>query len=284
MAYQGFGKYRDILTARSSDEGLRKSAQDGGTVTALLCYALDSGYIDGAVMTKNVGDWLPGQHVATTRQEIVDSAGSIYSLSPSLFQLKEAVRERALDHVAYVGLPCQIEALRKMQLYPFGARGVGERIALAIGIFCYENFPPEGLRAVVEGLCDVPIKDIEKMRIVSGKFRVEDGKICELPLKKLSRYIQEGDLICPDLVSEFADISVGSVGSDPGWNTVFLRTTKGRDFFKKAVGAGALETKIIQEPGLKALEKLALDKKSRAKKNIEKRQAMGLYVTRDIYY
>lgn len=286
MAYQGFGKYRDVLTARSSDEALRKTAQDGGTVTALLCFALDSGFIDGAVMTKNSGDWVPGQLVATTRQEIVDSAGSIYSLSPSLYQLKEAVRERALDKVAYVGLPCQIQALRKMQLYPFGARGVGERIALVIGIFCYENFPPEGLRAVVEGLCDVPMKDVEKMRIGMGKFRVEDGKICEVPLKKLAQYIQEGDLVCPDLVSEYADISVGSVGSEDGWNTVFLRTSKGQDFFEEAKKAGVIETKDIEtvKPGLKVLEKLALDKKSRAKKNIEKRRDLGLYVTRDIYY
>jgi coenzyme F420 hydrogenase subunit beta len=40
----------------------------------------------------------------------------------------------------------------------------------------------------------------------------------------------------------------------------------------------------LREPGLKALEKLALDKKMRAKKNIEKRRDLGLYVTRDIYY
>ncbi len=286
MAYQGFGKYREVLTARSVDERIRKDAQDGGTVTALLCFALDSGFIDGAVMTKRSENWVPAQHVATTKEEIIDSAGSIYALSPSLFQLKEAVRERALDRVAYVGLPCQIQALRKMQLYPFGARGVGERIALAIGIFCYENFPPEGMRAVVEGLCDIPLKDVEKMRIAMGKFRVEDGKICEVPLKKASQYIQEGDLVCPDLVAEYADISIGSVGSEEGWNTVFIRTSKGMEFFNKAREAGVIETKDIEsvKPGLKVLEKLALDKKDRAKKNIEKRKKLGLFVTRDIYY
>ena len=133
--------------------------------------ALDSGFIDGAVMTKRSENWVPAQHVATTKEEIIDSAGSIYALSPSLFQLKEAVRERALDRVAYVGLPCQIQALRKMQLYPFGARGVGERIALVIGIFCYENFPPEGMRAVVEGLCNTPLKDVEKMRDRHGQVQ-----------------------------------------------------------------------------------------------------------------
>jgi len=285
MAYQGFGRYKEVLTARSVDDYIRSIAQDGGTVTTLMCFALETGFIDGAVLTKKTNqEWVPGQYVATTRDEILESARSVYALSPNLFQLKEATRERALSKVGYVGLPCQIEAVRKMQLYPFGARDIVDNLALVIGIFCYENFYPASLKAIVEGLGEEPLVDVVRMRCASGKFTVEGGKEVSVPLKQASRYIQDGDRICPDLVSEWADISVGSVGSEPGWNTVFLRTKKGRDFFKKAVGAGKLETKEIGESGLKELEKLALDKKSRAKKNIEKRQALGLYVTRDIYY
>ncbi|HTX44508.1 MAG TPA: Coenzyme F420 hydrogenase/dehydrogenase, beta subunit C-terminal domain, partial [Methanocella sp.] len=191
---------------------------------------------------------------------------------------------RALTKVGYVGLPCQIEAIRKMQLYPFGARDIAESLVLVIGIFCYENFYPASLKAIVEGLGEQPLEDVVRMRCASGRFRTEGEKGISLPLKEASRYIQDGDRICPDLVSEWADISIGSVGSEPGWNTVFLRTKVGRDFFKKAVEAGKLETKEIGEDGLKALEKLALDKKKRAEKNIEKRRELGLYVTRDIYY
>jgi coenzyme F420 hydrogenase subunit beta len=285
MEYQGLGLYREALSTRSTDGDIRSIAQDGGTVTSLMCYALESGYIDGAVLTRKTGDeWVPGQFVAVTREEILESAKSVYTLSPSLYRLKEATREMALEKVGYVGLPCQIEAIRKMQLYPFGARDIVQSIALVIGIFCYENFFPSGLKAIVEGLGEEPLRDVTRMRCVSGKFKAEGEKPVELPLKRASRYIQDGDRICPDLVSEWADISVGAVGSEPGWNTVFLRTKKGTDLFNKAAGSGALEVKKIDAPGLKALEKLALDKKARAKKNIEKRQALGLYVTRDIYY
>jgi coenzyme F420 hydrogenase subunit beta len=285
MAYQGFGHYREVLTVRSADEKIRNIAQDGGTVTALMCYALESGYIDGAVLTRKTGEeWVPGQYVAVTRDEILQSAKSVYALSPSMDKLKEATRERALDKVGYVGLPCQIEAVRKMQLYPFGARDLADKLALVVGIFCYENFFPASLKAIVEGLGEEPLEDVTRMRCASGKFKIEGEKPVDLPLKQASRYSQDGDRICPDLVSEWADISVGSVGSEPGWNTVFLRTKKGSEVFKKAIDAKALEAKNIEESGLKALEKLALDKKSRAKKNIEKRQKLGLYVTRDIYY
>jgi len=283
MEYRGFGRYKEVLTARSADDYIRSIAQDGGTVTTLMCFALETGSIDGAVLTKKTSEeWVPGQYVATTMDEIMESARSVYALSPSLFQLKEATR--ALTKVGYVGLPCQIEAIRKMQLYPFGARDIAESLVLVIGIFCYENFYPASLKAIVEGLGEQPLEDVVRMRCASGRFRTEGEKGISLPLKEASRYIQDGDRICPDLVSEWADISIGSVGSEPGWNTVFLRTKVGRDFFKKAVEAGKLETKEIGEDGLKALEKLALDKKKRAEKNIEKRRELGLYVTRDIYY
>jgi len=285
MAYKGFGKYKEVMSARSKDPDIQDIAQDGGTTTALMCYALDTGFIDGAVLTrKSSEEWAPAQYVATSRKEILESAKSVYALSPSLFQLKEATREKALSKVGYVGVPCQIEAVRKMQLYPFGARDIVERLALVIGIFCFENFYPESLKAIVEGLGEEPLEGVVRMRCASGKFRTEGEKGVTLPLKEASRYIQDGDRICPDLVAEWADISIGSVGSDPGWNTVFLRTKKGHDFFQQAIGAGAIETKEISEDGLKALEKLAVSKKSRAKKFIEKREKLGLYVTRDIYY
>ncbi|HTY91241.1 MAG TPA: Coenzyme F420 hydrogenase/dehydrogenase, beta subunit C-terminal domain [Methanocella sp.] len=285
MAYKGFGKYKEVMSARSKDPDIQDIAQDGGTTTALMCYALDTGFIDGAVLTrKSSEEWAPAQYVATSRKEILESAKSVYALSPSLFQLKEATREKALSKVGYVGVPCQIEAVRKMQLYPFGARDIVERLALVIGIFCFENFYPESLKAIVEGLGEEPLEGVVRMRCASGKFRTEGEKGVTLPLKEASRYIQDGDRICPDLVAEWADISIGSVGSDPGWNTVFLRTKKGHDFFQQAIGAGAIETKEISEDGLKALEKLAVSKKSRAKKFIEKREKLGLYVTRDIFY
>jgi coenzyme F420 hydrogenase subunit beta len=285
MEYQGFGRYKEVLTARSADDYILSIAQDGGTVTTLMCFALGSGFIDGAVLTrKSEEEWVPEQYVATTREEILESARSIYAISPNLYRLKEATRERALGKVGYVGVPCQVQAIRKMQLYPFGARDIVESLALVIGIFCYENFFPASLKAIIEGLGETPMENVVRMRCQAGRFKTEGERGVDVPLKQASYYIQDGDRICSDLVSEWADISVGTVGSEPGWNTVFLRTTIGRDFFKRAVEAGKLETKEIGEDGLKELEKLALDKKKRAKKNIEKRRALGLYVTRDIYY
>ena len=286
--YQGFGKYRAVASARAADENIRSIAQDGGTVTALLCFARENDDIDGAVLTYKADEqWTPGQCIATTPDEIKKAAGSVYALSPSVFQLKSATRELDLGKIAYVGLPCQVVAVRKLQLYPFGARHVGERVKYVIGIFCSENFHPESLRTIVEGHVGIPIEDMKKMYLAKGKFNVvgaDDTR--EVSVRKASRYVQDGDHVCPDLVAEYADISVGAVGSEPGWNTVFLRTRRGEDLFGRAVAAGRIETKDIGtvKPGLAALEKLAVAKKAMAKETIEKREQMGLFVTRDMYY
>jgi coenzyme F420 hydrogenase subunit beta len=143
--------------------------------------------------------WTPGQLVATTTQDIRESAGSIYALSPSVFQLKEATRELALDKVAYVGLPCQVVAVRKMQLYPFGGRGVGEKVKYVIGIFCSENFPQESLRNIVEGYTGTPIESMKKMYLAKGKFNVVSEKRPAGFGEKGSHFAQDGDHVCPDL-------------------------------------------------------------------------------------
>jgi coenzyme F420 hydrogenase subunit beta len=286
--FQGFGKYRSVVSARSTDESIRSIAQDGGTVTTLLCFARESSDIDGAVLTyKADEEWTPGQCIATSVEDIKNAAGSVYALSPSVFQLKSATREMDLGKIAYVGLPCQVVAVRKLQLYPFGARNVGDRVKYVIGIFCSENFHPQSLRMISEGLAGVPLEGMKKMYLAKGKFNVvgpEDTH--QVSVKKASRFVQDGDHVCPDLVSEYADISVGTVGSEPGWNTVFLRTRRGEDLFNRAVAAGRIETKDIGtvQPGLATLEKLAVAKKAMAKETIEKREQMGLFVTRDMYY
>ena len=208
-----------------------------------------------------MSEWTPGQLVATTRQDIRESAGSVYALSPSVFQLKEATREYGLEKVAYVGLPCQVDAVRKMQLYPFGGRGVGEKVKYVIGIFCSENFHHEGLRIIVEGYAGTPIESMKKMYIAGGKFTWWKRRR-QVSVKKASRFAQDGDHVCPDLVAEYADISVGSIGSEPGWNTVFLRTRRGEDLFNHAKADGRIESEGDWQPGLKTLEKLALAKKN----------------------
>ena len=40
-----FGTYKEVVSARATDKAIQKVAQDGGIVSALLCYALEFSYL-----------------------------------------------------------------------------------------------------------------------------------------------------------------------------------------------------------------------------------------------
>lgn len=276
------GTYKEVLTARSTDKQIQKIAQDGGIVSALLCFALDEKIIDGAVVA-GPSDvmWKPEPMVAQTSDEILAAAGTKYTFSPNVWMLKQAVRQYGLEKVGTVAIPCQTMGIRKMQSYPFGVRFLADKIALILGIFCMENFSYESLRTFISEKAGVNFDLVEKMDIGKGKFWIKtQDELLTIPLKETHGYEQNGCKVCLDYVSELSDIASGSVGSPDLWSTVFVRTDNGETVFKQAVEAGAIETKPIDEGkfGLEMLTKLARQKKEKAMKVIDDRKAMGLPV------
>lgn len=274
------GTYKEALSARATDSKIQKVAQDGGIASALLIHALEEGVIEGAVVAGEPNDdWAPYPQVATNADEVLQAAGTKYSMSPNVFGIKEAARQFGLEKIGTVVVPCQMQGIRKAQAYPFSIRFIGDKIKLLIGIFCMENFPMASLDTFSEAMMDVSLDDVKKMDIGKGKFRIntEDGTK-DIPLKKTHGYEQSGCNICNDYVAEWADVSTGSVGSPDGWSTVLTRTDSGVDLFTSAVDVGLIETKPIEEvkPGLPLLEKLAKGKKDKSKKEIERRTKMGI--------
>jgi coenzyme F420 hydrogenase subunit beta len=275
------GKYTNCVSARSTDKEILKKAQDGGIVTQLFAFALDAGIIDGAIVA-GPGDepWRPRPIVATTREELFAARGTRYNISPNVSLIKEATRSYGLDKVGIVGTPCQMQAIRKGQLYPVGLRDVPDKIALAIGIFCMENFPYQSIVQLVEDHAGQKLESVKKMEIGKGKFWVytERGAVVQLPLKVTHKYEQPGCHVCLDYVANLADVSTGSVGSPDGWSTVFVRSKSGEDVWSKAIAAGCFETKPIDQvkPGLELVTKLANEKISKNQKTVEERMKFGV--------
>lgn len=275
------GNYKQCVSARATDKAILAGAQDGGIVTQLFAYALEAGIIDGAIVAGQ-GDepWLPEPIVATTKAELLSSTGTRYNICPNMALIKEATRSYGLDKVGIVGTPCQMQAVRKGQLYPVGLRSVPDKIALAIGIFCMENFSYQGLEAMVEDLCNVKMESAAKMDIGKGKFSVftQRGAVSQIPLKLTHKFEQPGCHVCLDYVSNLADVSTGSVGSPDGWSTVFVRTKNGEDIWSQAMAAGCFETKAIEEvkPGLELVTKLATDKITKNQKTVDARATFGV--------
>ncbi|MCQ1538329.1 coenzyme F420 hydrogenase subunit beta [Methanocalculus taiwanensis] len=271
------GNYKQVIAARSTDAEILRGSQDGGIVTQLFAYALDAGIIDGAIVAGPSDEpFKPEPMVATTREELLASRGTRYSISPNMSLIKEVTRSYGLDKVGVVGTPCQIQALRKGQLYPVGLRDVPDKIALAIGIFCMENFPYQSIIQLVEDHGATALENVSKLDIGKGKFWIytERGATVQIPLKVTHKYEQPGCHVCLDYVSNLADISTGSVGTPDGWSTVFVRSANGDDIWAKAIAAGAFETKPIDsvKPGIELVTKLATEKITKNQQYIEDRK------------
>ncbi|AAM04410.1 coenzyme F420 hydrogenase subunit beta [Methanosarcina acetivorans] len=275
------GKYTTCISARSTDREILKKAQDGGIATTLMVYALEEGIIDGVIVAGE-GDlpWKPRPFVAMSRKDILKAQKAKYNISPQISWIKEATRSFGLDKVGVTGVCCQIQAVRKAQLYPINMRDVPGKIAFVVGLFCMENFLYDSIQAIVEDHTNQSLSSVKKMRIGKGKFQVytERGNVATAPLQATHKYGQPGCYVCLDYVSNLGDISTGSVGSPDGWSTVFVRTRVGNDIWSKAVDAGLFETKPIEEvkPGLELVMKLAKIKLDGNRKTLEERRNFGV--------
>ncbi|MFX1521126.1 MAG: Coenzyme F420 hydrogenase/dehydrogenase, beta subunit C-terminal domain [Promethearchaeota archaeon] len=264
------GYYQKATTAKSTNEAVLKVAQNGGVVSTLLIHALQTGLIDGALVTGNAGNWVPKPYVARTPEEILAAAGSRYTMAPSMLPYSEAIYEYELEKLAFVGMPCQIQAARKLQLWPPLSDQLG-KITLIIGLFCSSNFTMDLLKKTVYQELGVSLNDVKKFDISKGKFFIylNDGSVKDLPIKETKVHNWASCQYCKDYAAEFADISVGSVGApSDDWNTVFVRSEVGTKLWDSAVAAGKITVADTIE--LERVEKEALRKKSQLAKMDEK--------------
>jgi len=177
---------------------------------------------------------------------------------------------------AFVGVPCQIQALRKTNEL------VGEfKDTLSIGLFCRENWSYSCLRALVEDDYGVKLDSIDKFDIKKGKLKLfQNGDVTDIPLAETHPYVRVNCQICMDFSSELADVSVGSVGTPKGWSTIIVRTQKGADIVSAAAEKGYIESRAIEEvkPGKMLIDKLSNGKKTENLAEAKRREDMGTKV------
>ena len=260
------GVYSQIYAARAIPSDIRERAQDGGIVTTLLTQFLEDG--GNAVIVAgldNIRPWLPEPTIARTREEIVKAAGTKYTPSPTLIGLKKAVKEEKLEKIAVVGTPCQIRGLTRLTTGPMKNIRYMNSVDLKVGLFCMETFNHDSF---IEYLSDndVDPSKVTKFEIKNGRFYAHAGeeRLHRARLKKVKSLIRSCCSQCDDFTSEYADISVGNVGSPSGYSTVLVRTERGKKALGSAIDAGIIEAELIDdfEKGETLVHKLAEMKKS----------------------
>lgn len=260
-----FGVYRRLLAARAKDEKIRSVAQDGGLVTALLVFGLEKGIIDSAVVSGISGEkpLYPTPKLATTPAEVLESAGTRYTYSPNILAIAEAIKQKR-QSAAFVGTPCQIRAIRKIQIA--GLKKYTAPLKLLVGLMCSESFVYEGLmeKHIREKL-GINLNDIVKINIKGKMLVTTKSGVKAIPLAELKDYVRKSCGVCNDFSSELADISTGGLGLE-GWTFAVIRTKEGEEFFEAAEKAEVLETRPVEKDdfALGLLVKLSTKKRKSA--------------------
>ena len=264
------GRIIETTVARATDEKVRELATDGGVITALLLHLFDIGRIDGAIVTKQTGLFRREPCLATTKEEILESAGfhfdashgmalfsDAYSTySPSIVELEDLAKQ-GLHRVAFVGTPCQIKTMRKMETLGIVP---SEAIRYHFGLFCSGNFEfgPEQ-RKKLEEIGGFQWADVDHINVKDAlQIHLNNGKAKFIPLDKLAFMRRYACRYCEDYSAEYADISFGGIGSPEGWTTVITRTPVGRAVFADAKEADIQEYTYKDNPkfATEALHKL----------------------------
>jgi coenzyme F420 hydrogenase subunit beta len=267
------GHYIEVYSARTKIKSIAKVCQDGGITSTCLHYLFDTKQIDLALGAKMSGTpWRPEPIVIQNKDDVLLTTGTKYVNNPTLSALKDLNKKPT--KLAVVGVPCMMQGLLKSKIYNIDIPALNQ-IKYRIGIFCMESFSYESFLKICEVL-KVNVKDVRKTDINKGKFFIytNSGDELNIPIKEISHLGREDCEVCFDLTSESADISIGSIGSPSGWNTVLIRTEKGKQLYIELLANKLIESKPISEvkPGLPLLKKIANSKKNNCKDHINKKK------------
>jgi coenzyme F420-reducing hydrogenase beta subunit len=219
---QNIGVFCKIFSAKSKFDG-----QDGGVVTALLVKGFEENLFDAAVVVDRGYGYSAKAVVATNAKEAVEVAGTRYLRVNVTKKLRELISQ-GKKRIAIVCTPCEAKAARKIQ-----QSLKNECEITVIGLFCFEAFNKTKLKEEMLTGLGIDLDKVEKTQIRQGKFiAFADGKEYSCKVKDLEGAAEKGCLYCDDFTSRFADVSVGSVGSKPGFSSVIVRSKVGMELVK----------------------------------------------------
>ena len=207
------------------------------------------------VLAKGAGPFLRRPFLATTRKDILEAAGSFAgpphgrdlvggrygTYASSLSALGEQLKQ-GLRRVACVALPAQILTIRKMQVL-----GVvpTDSLYCLVGLFCSGQFEfGQSGRKRLEKLGGFAWSEVERINVKDALHVTVRGRGgVTIPLEELDGLRRHACRFCTDYGAEYADLSCGGLGAEPGWTTVVTRTPLGR-----AILADALQTVVEAYP------------------------------------
>lgn len=261
--YIGYARDKKICDAGAS----------GGAITALLTDMLENGVVQGCIVARMNKEkpWVGEYFVAHTRDELLDSQGSLYTIIPinASFQ---AIRSLSGKY-AYVALPCQVHGYRMAaEKDPV----LKEKIHVVIGLFCGGSLEPYAVHEMLQAK-NINTPDISAFHFRSGKWpgkmrsTLKSGTVVTMhhsnykdgALNYLHRlYMPRRCQTCIDTFNEFADIACGDVWlrDEDGeyrfsdYSRMVVRTLRGAQVLKEACESGNLVAREFRNDSIDTMQ------------------------------
>jgi len=270
------GTYRDLFIGFSKDEHIRRLAGSAGVISTILIWLIETGKVDGAVvlgMSKEE-PWMNRPFIATSRDEVLAAAQSKYTIS-SVNELLGVIGDFK-GKLAYVGLPCQVHSIRKLQM----ANDPSVRnISLIIAPYCGLNMHFSSIQGFLRAYGEKDHTEIRDLQFRHGEWpgsmRIEmkSGRVLMLP-KFHANYLipfhmMQRCRMCIDLANEFADISVGDAWAPvyedrgKGFSLVVVRSQKGFEITRQMLSEKFLELEPVDQSDAIRMHSHMYDNKKR---------------------
>lgn len=233
------GVVQRVRTGHAADPDIRLAGASGGVLTRVLQYLLETGRIDGAVLAKQ-GVPSPMEAsavIATTPQEILQCAGSVYIQVPMIPAL---ARFEPGKRYAFVGTPEQTAVLRELQ-----RRGDerARQVAFVLGPYTGTALSPRALEYYLRSNKVAKDDPVTSVQWRAGKWpgyleiQTKSGVILRSPKVYynflIPFFVTDTSLLSRDFCNEFADLAVGDAWSpkfenagEGGVSVVVTRTPK----------------------------------------------------------
>ena len=214
------GRFKQTYIGYSHNSDIRFNSASGGIATSFICHTLKERKIDGAILTRMSGDnpLRAESFVARTEEDVIRAQTSKYCPTSPLAALNGLKDTKNKETFAFVGLPCQIHGLRKIQERESWAR---DKIILAVGLFCGHGITSSGtdllLNKFARGWHNINVLNFRgrgwpggiQVKYKSGEeFNVFHDEYWPLFFAPYF-FTPYRCLTCHDLTSELADISLG---------------------------------------------------------------------------
>jgi coenzyme F420 hydrogenase subunit beta len=264
------GHHKAIEIGYAAESKLRLDSSSGGLVPLILRHLFETKKIAHVycVVPSEESPYLTGGRLISSVAELRSIHGSVYHPINFGTELDQLLK---LDEpFAFVGVPCQIQAIEKLKPQH---SGVEKNLFLTIGIFCgglnkysgfayylkefhqdWSNIKAIGFR---EGNWPGSIKvqdDKGNIKIVPRAIGNTRSGVLRYAASVDGYFMMPRCRMCPDQVSDLADIAVGDPHlpkyknlDTPGYSILICRNNKGLDIIASLKSDGSLVTEQSSE-------------------------------------